>query len=33
MMSIEQKAQDFGNYLYIYLSTIKEQRSDQEETK
>jgi len=25
--------QDFGDYYYIYLCMIKEQRSDQEESK
>jgi hypothetical protein len=33
MMSIDQKTRDFGDYYYIYLCIIKEQRSDQEESK
>jgi len=31
--SIERKTRDFGDYYYIYLCIIKEQRSDQEESK
>jgi hypothetical protein len=33
MTSIDRKTQDFGDYYYIYLCIIKEQRSDQEESK
>jgi len=32
MMSIDRKTRDFGDY-YIYLCIVKEQRSDQEESK
>jgi len=33
MTSIDQKTQDFGDYYYIYLCIIKEQCSDQQESK
>jgi len=34
MMSIDRKTWDFGDYYYfIYLGVIKEQCSDQEESK
>jgi len=33
MMSIDRKTRDFGDYYSIYLCIIKEQRSDQEESK
>ena len=33
MTSIEQKGRDFGQYYYIYLCIIKEQLSDQDESK
>jgi len=33
MTSIDWKTRDFGNYYYIYPCIIKEQRSDQEESK
>jgi hypothetical protein len=33
MTSIDRKTRDFGDYYYIYLCIIKEQRSDQEESK
>jgi len=33
MMSIDRKTRDFGDYYYIYLSIIKEQHSDQEQSK
>ena len=33
MTNIDQKTRDFGDYYYIYLCIIKEQRSDQEECK
>jgi hypothetical protein len=32
-MIIDRKTLDFGEYYYIYLCIIKEQRSDQEESK
>jgi hypothetical protein len=33
MTSIDWKTRDFVDYYYIYLCIIKEQRSDQEESK
>jgi hypothetical protein len=33
MMSIDRKAWDFGDYYYNYVCIIKEQHSDQEESK
>jgi hypothetical protein len=33
MTNIDRKTRDFGDYYYLYLSIIKEQRSDQEESK
>jgi hypothetical protein len=33
MTSIDRKTRDFGDYYYIYLCIIKEQRSDREESK
>jgi hypothetical protein len=33
MKSIDWKTRDFGDYYYIYLCIIKEQHSDQEESK
>jgi len=33
MTIIDRKTRDFGDYYYIYLCIIKEQRSDQEESK
>jgi len=33
MTSSDRKTRDFGDYYYIYLSIIKAQRSDQEESK
>jgi hypothetical protein len=33
MTSIDRKTRDLGDYYYIYLCIIKEQRSDQEESK
>jgi hypothetical protein len=33
MTSIDRKTRDFGDYYYIYLCIITEQRSDQEESK
>jgi hypothetical protein len=33
MMSIDWKTWDFGDNYYVYLCIIKEQRSDQEESK
>jgi len=32
-MSIDRNAQDFGVYYYIFICIIKEQSSDQEESK
>jgi len=33
MMSIERKTRDFGDNYHMYPCIIKEQRSDQEESK
>jgi hypothetical protein len=33
MTSIDQEVWDFGNYYYIYQYIVKEQHSDQEESK
>jgi hypothetical protein len=33
MTSIDRKSRDFGDYYYIYLCIIKEQCSNQEESK
>jgi len=33
MMSIDRKTRDFGEYYYLYLCIIKEQSSDQEDSK
>jgi len=33
LISINQKARDFGNYYNIFIYNIKEQRSDQDESK
>jgi len=33
MMSSDRKTRDFADYYYIYLSIVKAQRSDQEESE
>jgi hypothetical protein len=33
MTSIDRKTRDFGDYYYIYLCIIKEQHTNQEESK